>query len=405
MILYLSYDGLTDPLGSSQVLPYIKSLAGRGYQFIIVSFEKDGVFETGKQAILDEIAELDITWIPLNYTKKPPVLSTIWDIYRLNRCVKQLLKTHRVKATHCRSYITSIVGLGIKRKKGIPFIFDMRGFYADERVDGHIWNLCNPIFSAVYKYFKSKEKEFLVEADQVISLTFKARKIIQSWELTKKEVQIEVIPTCVDTQLFDKNSIDKTQLEELRRDLSFQEGDFVLSYIGSLGTWYMFTEMIRFFELFREEVPHAKFLIITKDNINAMYPEFEKRGIPKSAIIVRSSSRDMVPYYIELSNWSIFFIKPVFSKSASAPTKMGELASMNVPFLCNSGVGDLDELTKKYDLGFVVDALDESTFYQGINYMKENPNKIISGEIVEELYSLSSAVDKIDEIYQRLLFG
>ena len=38
--LYITYDGLLDPLGSSQVLPYIESLSDQGYKFILFSFEK-----------------------------------------------------------------------------------------------------------------------------------------------------------------------------------------------------------------------------------------------------------------------------------------------------------------------------------------------------------------------------
>lgn len=39
-ILYISYDGMTDPLGQSQVLPYIINLNKENYNFHLVSFEK-----------------------------------------------------------------------------------------------------------------------------------------------------------------------------------------------------------------------------------------------------------------------------------------------------------------------------------------------------------------------------
>ncbi len=39
-ILYISYDGMTDPLGQSQVLPYLSGLTKYGYCFTILSFEK-----------------------------------------------------------------------------------------------------------------------------------------------------------------------------------------------------------------------------------------------------------------------------------------------------------------------------------------------------------------------------
>ena len=60
----------------------------------------------------------------------------------------------------------------------------MRGFYADERVDGKIWSLDNFIYKKIYNYFKSKEKEFLQFSDYTISLTENGKKEILIWNLT-----------------------------------------------------------------------------------------------------------------------------------------------------------------------------------------------------------------------------
>ena len=39
--LFLSYDGMTDSLGQSQVLPYLVGLSKHNYHITIISFEKD----------------------------------------------------------------------------------------------------------------------------------------------------------------------------------------------------------------------------------------------------------------------------------------------------------------------------------------------------------------------------
>jgi hypothetical protein len=39
-VLYVTYDGLLDPLGSSQVVPYVLGLAARGVEIDVLSFEK-----------------------------------------------------------------------------------------------------------------------------------------------------------------------------------------------------------------------------------------------------------------------------------------------------------------------------------------------------------------------------
>ena len=38
--LYISYDGLLDPLGQSQIIPYLRNLNKKGYRFIVFSYEK-----------------------------------------------------------------------------------------------------------------------------------------------------------------------------------------------------------------------------------------------------------------------------------------------------------------------------------------------------------------------------
>jgi hypothetical protein len=39
-VLYISHNGLTEPLGRRQVLPYVVGLAARGWHMTVLSFEK-----------------------------------------------------------------------------------------------------------------------------------------------------------------------------------------------------------------------------------------------------------------------------------------------------------------------------------------------------------------------------
>ncbi|HWB62268.1 MAG TPA: hypothetical protein VG603_02070, partial [Chitinophagales bacterium] len=148
-VLYLSYDGMTDPLGQSQVIPYLEGLSKLGYSFTLISFEKAERYAKYRAEIEERLSKSNISWQPLSYTKKPPVLSTIWDVQRMKRKALALHRSKQFKIIHCRGYISALVGLAMKRELGVKFIFDMRGFYADERVDGGLWHLNNPIYKAV----------------------------------------------------------------------------------------------------------------------------------------------------------------------------------------------------------------------------------------------------------------
>ena len=91
-IVYCSYDGLLDSLGKSQILPYLEGLnTTHNYKFTVISFEK--IHDQNEfKGLKDHLSSKNIDWIPLVYTKNPPILSTIWDIFRLKNNIKDFKK-------------------------------------------------------------------------------------------------------------------------------------------------------------------------------------------------------------------------------------------------------------------------------------------------------------------------
>lgn len=63
---------------------------------------------------------------------------------------------------------------------------------------------------------------------------------------------------------------------------------------------------------------------------------------------------------------AVFFIKPVFSKQASAPTKLGELLGCGVPVLANTGVGDMATILAEDRVGVAVSAFDADSLQRGV---------------------------------------
>jgi hypothetical protein len=137
---------MTDPLGQSQVIPYLQGLSASGHRVWLLSFEKPERYELGKMEIETLLKNAEITWLPQTYTSKPPVLSTLKDIRTMRKVAFETIAMEQIEVVHCRSYISALIGQAAKKKFGTRFIFDMRGFWADERVDGGLWKLSNPIF-------------------------------------------------------------------------------------------------------------------------------------------------------------------------------------------------------------------------------------------------------------------
>ena len=255
--LFVSIDGMTDPLGQSQVLPYLVGLAKKGNKIGIVSCEKKGNWIQHHQTIELIVKEAGISWNYCFYKTGKPIVSQIQNYLALKKIVVSLVTelfevndTNANTVLHCRSYLAGLIGLYCKRKYNTGFIFDMRGFWADERIEGGIWKKSNPIGAYLYSFFKKKEKEMLSQSDAIITLTHKAKSIILNWNIGINESKINVIPCCADLNHFSNNNINDAQLISFQNKFPQLKNKFVLSYVGSLGTWYMADEMLEFFKVF-----------------------------------------------------------------------------------------------------------------------------------------------------------
>jgi glycosyltransferase involved in cell wall biosynthesis len=400
-ILYISYDGMTDPLGQSQVLPYLVGLTKKGCQFHLISFEKQERFEKFESTIQQICSDAGIVWHPLSYTKKPPLLSTIYDVQRMKKMAHTLHKTHQFDLIHCRSYISALVGMGMKKRYNTKFLFDMRGFWADERVEGGIWNLTNPLFKVVYTYFKAKEKRYFTESDAIVSLTHKGKEVIVK-EFGIDTSKISVIPCCADLNLFNSQNVKEAELSELRELLGIDESKKVLGYVGSIGTWYMLPEMLDFFKVLRTKDSSWTFLIVSGEHPANIYRMAQEKQIDVSALIIMSCLHKEVPKYISLFDLSVFFIRPSYSKQASSPTKQGELMAMGIPIVCNAGVGDTDLVIETYEAGAVLNETNPSA-YDTFTYPIQgfNQERTIIG--AQEFYGLENGINTYFHIYTALI--
>ena len=402
-VLYISYDGLTDPLGQSQILPYLSGLSEFGYQFTILSFEKRDRFAREGQIVEEKCRQASIEWVPLFFTAKPPILSKIYDRWQMRRKAFQLFRSHRFDLIHCRSYISAEIGLALKNKFNVAFLFDMRGFWADEKVDGGQWNLKSPFFKRVYRHYKKKEREFLLGADSIISLTEAAR-----LELLRQpdyqNIRVEVIPCCADLEHFDFNRLDPARIAEKRAQLGIPPAQPVISYLGSVGGWYMTAEMFTFFQLLKERFPDYLMLILSKDDPARIREEANKYGVPADSLFITYSPRVELPEYLAISTCSLFFIRPTSSKMASSPTKHAELMGLGLPVVCND-LGDTGRIIHATQSGCVVSDFSTEALKEAIKDIDQlatiSPDHIRQAAF--RYFDLKEGVKKYLAEYQRIL--
>jgi glycosyltransferase involved in cell wall biosynthesis len=279
----------------------------------------------------------------------------------------------------------------------------MRGFWADERIDGKIWDTTKFIYNVIYKHFKNLEKKYIANAAHIISLTEAGKKEMLSWKIFKHcSTPISVIPCCADLELFDYKRQSPQKKHAVRQELNISDNTFVLSYLGSFGTWYMNEEMFMFFAQLYRSNPNSCFLCITPDSAEMLYELAEQHAIPRSALRIIKATRKQVPHYASISNWSLFFIKPLYSKIASSPTKMGELLGLGIPLVCNAGVGDVEAIMKHCPQGACLHEFSAETYQKTIDYILQNP--AVEPEalynVAQEFYSLEKGVEAYVQVYE-----
>ncbi len=390
--LYISYDGMLEPLGQSQVLAYLKPLAVNR-SIHLISFEKSADWKnlTQRKHLAQQIVSAGIVWHPLLYHRRMSALATAWDILCGISLGLWLILRYRISVVHARSYVPSVMAIALKSLAGVKYIFDMRGFWADERLDGGLW----PRNGIMYRIAKNFERRFLLAANHVVSLTHSAVHEMRGFDYLQGCMpSVTVIPTCADLMRF-KPLGPKSD-----------SGGLVFGYVGTVGTWYLFEEVAKCFSLILSIRPDSRFLIVNRNEHGFILDRLALAGIPNSIVELVSADHTDVPKYISRMDAGIFFIKQVFSKQASAPTKLAEFLGCGIPCLSNSGVGDMADVLEGDQVGVAIKAFDDESMLAALHQlikMVDDPNttnRCVAS--AQRHFSLDEGVRLYEKIYQSL---
>ncbi|MEM9255204.1 MAG: glycosyltransferase [Pseudomonadota bacterium] len=341
-VLYVTYNGLTDHIGTAQVLPYLQSCAEIGHDISVISFEKKS--NSSAVRLLDgELREFGIDWHPLNFYQPSTALTKLVETLRLRYTARKILRANRFDLIHCRSYVPATTCLSLKKAFKIPLVFDMRGLWADQRKEGNRWDQRKIIYRFVYKYWKRQEKAIIRETDEIVSLTKECASEIESWPEYGGN-PITICPCNVDTSTF--RPILGSQRQRLRKDLGLRPHDPLVVYLGSIGSVYLLKESIQLFSKIHERHPNARFMFIGFHSVDALTNICREAqvSLPPSVFITKQLGREDVPMFLGAADLGLCLIMPSYSSIGVSPTKLGEFLACGLPIIGNTGIGDIENL-------------------------------------------------------------
>lgn len=348
-ILYITYDSINDSICKSQILPLLKELS-KIYEINLISFEKKIINK--KFSFIQNFKQ--IKYGNSKITKIRSILSCFFVAFFLT-------KKENIKIIHCRSYIPAIIAFLIKKFTNTKYIFDIRGFWFNEKYDAKLINLF------LLKILKKIEIKLYKNADYILTLTFKSIKYInKEYKISKKK--ISYISCFTDTKKFSFSK--KTPNKEL-----------IFGYVGNIKLSYNFKKVLSFLEIFNTINKNWKLYFV-----NNYLGEKEKKNIfskykIKNKIIFYKSNFENINKIYKKFDVGIYFLKRDFSKTASCPTKLGEMLSTGIPIITNSGIGDIEMYLKnEKKCGFIIDDLKKSNIEE-INSNLKNKKKILKLKI------------------------
>lgn len=398
--LYISYNGITEPIVRSQVIPYLAALSHREIDFYLVTFEKKQLSAAELTVVRNDLAvrfgrEDAIKWFPLKYHKRPSLLAKLLDVITGMTACLNIIRRYGIDVVHARAIQPAAAAFLAAKILGKPFIFDTRGIDSEEYVDAGTWKKG----SLIHRMTAFLEDFITRRSDHVVTLTHKFLQILKATH-AGRDIKFSVIPCAVDLSLF-KRREDPKLAEEVGL-----AGKFVFVYCGSIGTWYMFDEMCDLFRAAKSLISNAAFLILTQSDAEGIRARCMSRGLNMEDVKIRAVSYDDVPSYLSMAHAGIFFIRPVFSKLSSSPVKFAEYLACGLPVVINKGIGDTDEFTRKHRIGAVVNDFNETEYSAAAGKLlklieEEGIRQRCRNAACEEL-SLDEAVRRYLEIYKGL---
>ena len=390
-ILYVSIDGIMEPLGYSQVLKYLEKLS-KDYSINLITFEKEADLKNAVKLnkLIKKCKDQNINWYRHKYNNGKFGLGQIINIFNLITVPLLIFIKKRIAIVHIRSYMPGIVIPILRTFFKFNLIFDMRGFWADEKHDRLNWNKK----SYKYVFFKRLEKYLIDNSQKIITLT-EASKDIMIQNFNAPNSLIEVIPTCVDFNEFHR-------VENVRRNNSLTIG-----YLGSIDTAYDFSK----FSLLISQLPsnfknkiHLK--VLTNKTLQEVTKFIPEGTLSKIKLEVKFAQRGDLSKEISSFDFLGFYLKENFSINASMPTKIGESLACGVPIICNSFNSDIRNIIEMHDVGIIYDfknTLSEHQIKKLFQILEEKTVHQRCLKIANEYFSLEKGAATYNDLYFELI--
>ncbi len=396
-ILFIADGSLRNPILQSQGFPFLYSLNHSQYKPFVLSFEANNLSKEESlelQTIIKKY-ESKINFLPMIISKKEILPSWFYFSWKKSHVLYTIVRKYNIKLLHARSFIPAFLSVIIKIifKPSIKIIYDNRGLYIDELV------FRNGLSKDSYKekILRSVERIIINKCDQmvIVSNAFKSH-LAEQFGKNKSNV------------------INKTRIIPNRTQLNFNSSDIVLRqksmkgktifiYAGSSVSWQGVDDFYTVFSLILNRIPTAHFKILTYQP--EVFSNYSPQNIKLAErLIVKKVEPCNVKSELFNATFGLLLRKSDVVSRVSAPIKFAEYLSAGLPVILREGIGDTEQIIKKYNVGVIIKKNEyENAISELQELLKDKDIHDRCLRVAAKEFDINISFKQFQEIYDNLL--
>src|SRR5579863_4866110 len=258
--------------------------------------------------------------------------------------------------------LVGVSGWWTAKVKGVPFVLEVRDLWPESLAAVGVGNSDSALHRGL-----GKIAEFLYrKAEHIVVVTPAFREHLKRcW--TVPEAKISVVQNGVETGLFSPRNRDP----ELRKRLSL-DGEFVVSFIGTLGLAHGLDVVIAAAERLGSVAPDVRLMLLGEGADRERIVAMAEAKRLKNICFVPQQPREQIPAYIAASDACLVVLKKSEVFETVIPTKMLEFMSCARPVILGVG-GQAKEILEKSGGGICFEPGNVEDFCAAIVRLKGGP--------------------------------
>jgi glycosyltransferase involved in cell wall biosynthesis len=388
-ILVLTYWDYNDALIQTYTLPYVK---------IISEYLKDNekiyllTLNRNKKDIPSEHPKIEI--LSFRYISYGGTAFYYYSWMLISLFYLILTK----KITHIHAWCTpaGVFGYVLSVLTGKKLIIDSYEPHAEAMVEVGEWKN-NSIPHKILFWFEKKmthRAQFLIATTEGMVREY----AVSRYGFNPDKKNWFVKPACVDINLFKP---DENKRNELRKQLNL-ENKIVGIYAGKFGGFYLEDDFFRWLKT-AQNYWNEKFIFIllSSHTKKYIYEKCKKFELNPECLIHDFVPHQEVVNYLNIADFGITPVKPVYTKKFCSPIKNGEYWAMGLPVIITKDISTDSEIVESENAGYVVKELNDHEYLKSVQKMNEILNNVNKSKIIH-LASKYRGFQEAQKVYETI---